>query len=150
MNSVRRTLRMNAAIPLLCLVLPIFVSCSTFSEKKNDESHLAQNIEAFNSALRWEEYKLAAAMLPPHLQDEFWRQADAVQGHMRIMDFEIRNILLEQGGFYGTAMLRFRYYYRNDPQVRTKTLRQQWRFLEKEKTWQVVQFNLDELMADQR
>lgn len=150
MNSVIRTPRMNAAIPLLCLVLPILISCSTFSEKKNDESHLAQNIEAFNSALRWEEYKIAAAMLPPHLLDEFWRQADAVQGHMRIMDFEIRNILLEQGGFYGTAMLRFRYYYRNDPQVRTKTLRQQWRFLEKEKKWQVVQFNLDELMADQR
>jgi hypothetical protein len=57
---------------------------------------------------------------------------------------------LEQGGLYGTAMLRFRYYYRNDPQVRTKTLRQQWRFLEKEKTWQVVQFSLEELMDDQR
>jgi hypothetical protein len=140
--------RVISKVSLFCLVLPLLLSCSSFSSKKNDEKNLLTHIEAFNSAIRWEDYQAASSWVVPQLQEEFWRQADSLQGHIRLMDFQVRNIALENEGFSGTVVLRFRYYYTDDPHLRSKTLQQRWRYLEKEKVWQIVQYDLAALMAD--
>ena len=148
MSVLRRNMSIAPAMSLICLVLPLLLSCSTFGDKKNDDKSLVEHIEAFNSALRWEDFKIAASVIPPQSQEEFWRLADKMQGRVRIMDFQIRNVSMEPGSQSWTAILRFRYYYTDDPHVRTKTLRQRWRFLEKEEVWQLVQFDLMELMPE--
>ena len=148
MSLIQQHARMIMKASLLCLVLPLLLSCSSFSSKKNDEKNLLTHIEAFNSAIRWEDYQAASAWIVPQLQGEFWRQADNLQGHIRLMDFQVRNISLENEGYSGTVVLRFRYYYTDDPHLRSKTLQQRWRYLEKEKAWQLVQYDLAALMAD--
>jgi hypothetical protein len=141
-------------VVLHCFLASALVSCaalgSTFGGggQKKDTEALTASVEAFNNAIRWEEYRAASALLAPSKRDEFWDLTDKIQKYIRIMDFEIRDVNLGEDELSGKAVLRYRYYSPNNPTIKTKMVHQKFRFLEKEKAWQITRHDLDLLVPD--
>ena len=133
-------------ICLLCLLFSIPVSCGSVGGKKNTSETLGAAVEAFNNAVRWEEFRSASQLLSAAERDEFWEIVDQMQKRIRLMDFEVRDISIEEDKFTGSAVLRYRYYSPTDPSVRTKMLHQKFRYLEKQKAWQVTHHDLNMLL----
>lgn len=133
---------------LICALLCSFSSCSSMGGQKKGEEGLATAIDRFNSLVRWEDYKSAAVFLNPPLKETFWQEMDLLQRFVRILDFQIRDVSMGSDMTSGNVTLRFRYYCTDDPNVQTKTVQQNWRFLEKEKSWQVAKHGLHALIID--
>jgi len=131
---------------LCCLLSSALLSCGSVGGKKNTNETLGASVEAFNNAVRWEEYRAASELLISAERDEFWNVIDEMQKRIRLMDFEIRDIRVEEDTFTGSAVLRYRYYSLTDPSVKTKMLHQKFRYLEKQKAWQITHHDLDLLL----
>ncbi len=132
-----------------CLVLfatAALLSCGTLSSEQKSERDLLSAIDAYNTAFRWENYKAAFAWIPPAAQTRFWEQADAFHKSVRILEFEVRDIVLQNQGSQGVVMLNCRFYLTNSPSLQSKTIRQTWQYAEKEKKWQVLQDGYSALM----
>jgi hypothetical protein len=135
-------------IASLCLLPFLSCACATLRGDKNDAENLLACVEVFNSNLKWQDYKEASVFLPPAMQESFWKETDDLQGKVRMMDYQIRNIAMEKDGQAATVLLRYRFFYTNDPYVQTKMVRQQWRYLEPEKAWQIVNYDLQCMMPE--
>lgn len=123
---------------LLCLLALALSACGALSKGNHDLEALTKAAQTFNKGFRWEEYAAAAAWVAPSAKVDFWEHADRMQGHVRVMDTEIRDVYLKDNPHEGMVIVRCRVFYKNNPQVQVKTLHQKWRFSPKEKTWQVV------------
>jgi len=133
---------------LLCLLAGLLCSCSLWGGQKSNEEGLLAAADLFNTDVRWEDYKAAAACIAPSDKAKFWNQVDRLQGRVRIMDYQVVDVELRDDGESGTVTLRYRFFYKNNPQIQTITLRQQWIFSGKDRAWQVVENDLQRMMAD--
>ncbi len=110
------------------------ISCGTLSSDKRTEQDLLAAMQAYNTAFRWENYKAATALVPPAMQPQFWDEADKFHKFVRIMDFEVRSVVLENQGFRGVAQLNCRFYFTTSPTLQSKTISQTWQYLEKKRS----------------
>jgi hypothetical protein len=148
MYSIRRsTLRL--LFPLLLCLLPGFLtSCGLFGGQKDSQEGLTQAADRFNKDVRWEDYKSAATCIAPSGKEDFWNQIDRLQGRIRIIDYQVVDVGLEDGGASGTVSLRYRFFPKNNPQPQTRTLHQKWLFSREAGAWQIVRHDLQKLMLE--
>ena len=107
-------------------------------EKKLMEA-LKASVEAYNSAIRWEDYTEAAAFVPADKKEQFWAETDRFKGKVRIVDFQVREVTPGEKGHKGTAIIYFQYWRLASPTVQTLTISQKWFFIDKEKAWKVAE-----------
>jgi hypothetical protein len=131
---------------LIYLVAGFSSSCAMLDSRKENETGLQQAAEGFNKDLRWEDYRSAMARIAPSAREVFWGVADRMHEGVRIVDFQVIDVVVD--GSSGNVTLRFRFYQKQNPQIQTRTLHQQWLFSEKDRGWQLVKDDLQKLTPD--
>lgn len=131
---------------LLLQALSALTSCASIQGGKADPELLGETVDKFHSAIRWEEYKAASEFLPSPQRAQFWEDMDLFQRRVRVMDFRVRDVITHEKSPFAQVIVQCRFYHTNDPQLLTKTLQQEWRFLQKGKRWQVTRHDLETLI----
>jgi hypothetical protein len=131
---------------LVCLVAGISSSCAPLGGQKENEKGLLLAVDRFSKDIRWEDYKSASSWIAPEAKDQFWDQADRLHEGVRIVDYQVVDVLLD--GISGKVTLRYRFYQKQNPQIQTRTLHQQWLFSDKNGVWQVVRNDFQRLMPN--
>lgn len=124
---------------LLILLLALMAaSCGSYeSQEKKQEELFRASVDAFNSAFRWEDYAQAAVYVSPDKKEQFWEQADKFKGKIRLTDYELREVELQDKGTRGRAILRFQYWRLDSPTLQSITFTQKWYYIPKDKRWRV-------------
>jgi hypothetical protein len=130
----------------LCLLLAGAMSCSSIGSTYNNPKGFNLSVDQFHNALRWEAYDTALVFVSPPLVDDFWQLADILQGKIRIMEYEVRQPVMDPISGSGSVTVHFKLYHQDGPRLQTRTVREKWVYLPKEKIWQIVRHDLDELM----
>lgn len=120
--------------------------CGSLGESPKESKEFSQAIDQFHAAVRWEAYDRALPFVSPPLVDDFYDLTDILQGKVRIMEYEVRNLSFDQKGETATATVFFRFYHQDSPQLQTRTIREKWAYAGKEKIWQIVHHDMKELM----
>lgn len=131
---------------ILWLLAGILCSCSLLSTQKGDEEALRLAADRFNTNLRWEDYKAAATRMAPSKREDFWNQADRLQGQVRIMDYQVVDVSMNDADGSGAVTLRYRFFHKRNPQLQTTMVHQKWVFSDREHVWQVVKNDMEQLM----
>ena len=131
---------------LICLLAGFSASCNTLGGEKQNEEGLLLAVDRFNKDLRWEDFKSASALIDSAAKEKFWDEADRLHATVRIVDYQI--VDTDVDGYAANVTLRFRFYQKQNPQVQTRTLHQQWLFSEKDRAWRVVKDDVRKLMPD--
>ena len=135
-------------LPTMALTILLFtLSCSTWGKPKNNMNDLLLAEQDFIKAMKWGDYKHASGWIAPEAKEDFWRNVDRFQNHLHIMDYDIRDVIFEGGEGSSIVLLKCRYYFTSDPQLKTKTLRQKWTYGEEPSGWQLQQHALGELFV---
>ena len=134
------------SVLLSLLALPVLNSCATVTGGKADLEALGEAVDKFHMSIRWEEYKAASMFIPQQQRKQFWDDMDLFQRRVRVMDFKVRDILAREGSWSAEVIVQCRFYHTNDPQLHTKTLQQEWRYMEKGKVWLVTRHDLESLI----
>lgn len=138
----------SGKVSLVCLLVALTTAaCSTLATNKNSEKNLVKAVEDFNNALRWGDYKYAAQWIVPSLQEQFWNQVDQMEKKIRLTDFEIRHVSWDDP-YSAQMIIRYRYYYTNEPSVESKSLLERWQYAQELKRWQITQMSLEQLMPE--
>jgi hypothetical protein len=124
-------------ILFLALLPASCASTGVHDEKKLMEA-LKASVEAYNNAIRWEDYTTAAEFVPAGKKEQFWTEADRFKGKIRIVDFQVREVTPEEKGHRGTAIIYLQYWRLASPTVVSLTISQKWFFIDKEKCWKVA------------
>ncbi|MBP8646318.1 MAG: hypothetical protein KBH99_09390 [Syntrophobacteraceae bacterium] len=130
---------------IFCMLsLTILCACSGIGKKRGEEN-LQNIVAAFNSAVRWSDFKTASNFIPPSQRQPFWDLTDEIARSVRILDFQVREVsVLEKSG-ENRVTVRYLYYYTDDPNIKTKNLQQHWTFSPGERSWFVMEHNLQNL-----
>ena len=128
------------------LILVAGASCTTMGNSYKNARGFNLAVDQFHNAMRWEAYDTALLFVSPPLVDDFWRLADALQGKIRIMEYEIRQPVCDPRNGSGSVTVNVKLYRQDGPTLQTRTVRQKWVYLAKEDIWQIVQHDLKELM----
>ncbi|HOV87568.1 MAG TPA: hypothetical protein PLM79_14495 [Syntrophobacteraceae bacterium] len=147
---LKNDFRKASLFVFFALAVMIPLSCSSVSKQKGEQEDLQEIADAFNSAVRWSDFKTACGFVLPPRKQAFWDQMDEMSNTVRIMDFQIREVSVPQKKNRGTVILRYRYYHMDSPNMRTKNLQQHWIFSEQEKSWFVAEHNLQSLMEGKK
>jgi hypothetical protein len=124
---------------LFLALLPASCASTGVHDEKKLLEALKASVEAFNTAVRWEDYTEAAAFVTADKKEQFWAETDKFKGKVRIVDFQVREVNPEEKGHRGTAIIRFQYWRLASPTVLTLTISQKWFFIDKEKAWKVAE-----------
>jgi hypothetical protein len=146
LNIVIRPWTVLPRIFLVVFLLFPFVACSTLPGSRTNKDAFASAVESFNTALRWGDYKLAAAFVAAAEQERFWRFSDLMEGRIKITNYEIRQLTWNEVEAQIPVFVKFQYFFMNDPYLQTRTIRQQWLFSEQAKGWQVAESDLMDLV----
>lgn len=144
MHRVCLSLRVVGFLLLCALISSGLNACKTLEGQKCNPENLGQSVEKFFMALRWEEYKVASQFIPIPLRSQFWDDMDLFQRRVRLMDFQVRDVTIRQSAMSADVLLQCRFYHTDDPQLHTKTLQQEWRYMNK--VWLVVKHDLESLI----
>jgi hypothetical protein len=109
---------------------------SSASAKEHDEK-LKTSVKAFNEAFRSEDYTQASVFVSPDKKEEFWSEADRFQGKIRLAEYELRDMQLDEKKNHATVILYFQYWRIESQIVKTVSFTQKWQYFEKDKTWRV-------------
>ncbi|MCE5333562.1 MAG: hypothetical protein LLG06_03135 [Desulfobacteraceae bacterium] len=142
--------RMAVSRIVFVVILLIFsASCASMGggEKKKAEN-LKGAVEAFNQDFRWEDYKSAGVWIPLAKKEQFWTVVDKFKGKIRIFDYQIREVNLDEKSMKGTAVIFFQYYRMSSPTLETVTTSQKWYFSEKE-GWRLGKSGLQALTKEE-
>jgi hypothetical protein len=143
--------RTIAAISMLLSILMLASGCvSAITDRKLNDEGLREAVTIFNDAIRWRDYQQALVWVPPQQRDVFWKQTDAVQDNLRIVDYQILRLDFSERTTIGSTDLRYRYYSLTNPRIESVTLHQKWRWDEVNHQWLVVQSDLETLVDTQR
>ena len=138
MRQTGKTGPRKLRLPFVLLLALIVASCaSTGGEGKKLEDALKVSVDAFNSAFRWEDYREAAAFVPPDKKEQFWAEVDKFKGKIRITDFNLREVELKDKSTSADAILYFQFWRLESPTLQTVTFTQKWRYTEKDKHWKL-------------
>ncbi len=122
--------------------------CASMTKGDRANEGLAAAAGQFNNALRWNDAQGAAAWIPQALRGDYWTQMDAMQKKIRLMEYEIRDIVNDEATGSGTVIVHCKYYKMDNPTVKDVMLRQTWLFDEKAKSWKVVKTDVETLLTD--
>lgn len=142
----RQCNRLCWAVLFSTFLLSSCISCASATSQKNSPEGLGSAVRIFAYALRWGDYKAAAIFMPANQQQRYWDLADEFNRNVRIVDYEVRQVILEPGSTTGIVILNFRYYQTSDPNMRTRNIQQRWSYAENEKLWRVTENGLDVLL----
>jgi len=106
-------------------------------------------VDAFNQDFRWEDYKAAGAWVPVARKANFWAAVDKFKGKVRIFDYQLREVNLDEKAKAGTATISFQFYRTSSPMLETVTVSQKWYFSEKEKSWKLGKSGFQALIKDE-
>ncbi len=109
---------------------------SSASTKEHDEN-LKASVRAFNEAFRSEDYTQASVFVSPDKKEEFWSEADRFNGKIRMAEYELRDMQLDEKKDHATVILNFQYWRIESPAVKTVSFTQKWQYSKKDKTWRV-------------
>ena len=152
MPSFNFAIHIWTVLARLCMVLLIIFpafACSTLSGSQASQDSLTSAVEAFNTALRWGEYKLAAALVTADEQERFWSFSDLVEGRIRITNYEVRQVVWDSASGTIPVFVKFQYFFMHDPHLQTRTIRQQWRYSEQAKGWQAAESGVMDLVQEE-
>lgn len=139
-----RNYRYLAVVPVI-FIFGLVGGCAALNKSKNNVKELASAVEAFNTALRWGDFKQASVFVAPASQEKFWQQSDKLEGRMRLTEYDIRYINWQSTAHFVPVTIRYRYYFTNDPNLETETVTQIWSYSEEMQHWLITQSGLDPL-----
>ena len=117
------------------LVVGTAVVCSA-STTEHDKN-LKGSVKAFNEAFRSEDYAQASVFVSPDKKEKFWSEVDRFQGKIRLAEYELRDMQLDEKKSHATAILYFQYWRPESPIIKTVSFTQKWQYSEKDKKWRV-------------
>jgi hypothetical protein len=123
----------QAAVQGTVLVATAAAAASAEDHDKN----LKDSVKAFNEAFRFEDYAQASVFVCPDKKEKFWSEADRFQGKIRLAEYELRDVQLDEKKNHATAIMCFQYWRPESPILKTVSFTQKWQYFEKEKTWRV-------------
>ncbi len=123
----------QAAVQGTALIATAAAAASTEEHDKN----LKESVRAFNEAFKFEDYAQASAFVIPDKKEKFWSEVDRFQGKIRLVEYELRDMQLDEKKNHATAILYFQYWRPESPILKTVSFTQKWQYSEKEKTWRV-------------
>ena len=118
------------ATALLCLLL--LAGCMALEENRRN-SNFGLQMLSFENAMRWGEYKVAAAYIKPGLLEEPI-DFDALEG-LQITDYKVRNTVTSADESQTTLDLRITYLRKGEVTIRTLDETQVWEYDEGTKRW---------------
>ena len=104
---------------------------------ENKDNGLKGSVKAFNEAFRIEDYAQATVFVSPDKKEKFWSEADRFQGKIRIAEYELRDMQLDEKKNHATAILNVQFWRPESPILKTISFTQKWQYSEKDKTWKV-------------
>jgi hypothetical protein len=148
MTAIRTWTVSSRVCLVLFFIIPSF-ACSTLTGREANKDNFTSAVEAFNTALRWGDYKLAAAFVAADEQELFWRYSDLMEGRIRITNYDIRQLVWDGTDGPIPVFVKYQYFFMHDPHLQNRTIRQQWLYSEQAKGWQVTQSGLLDLVSDE-
>jgi hypothetical protein len=121
---------MRLTATLLCLLL--LAGCAGLEENRRN-SNFGLQMLSFENAMRWGEYKVAAAYIKPGLL-EAPVDFDAYEG-VQITDYKVRNTVTSADESQTTLELRISYLRKGEITIRTLDETQVWEYDEASKRW---------------
>jgi hypothetical protein len=116
--------------------LLVAVAASSASNEDHDKK-LKDSVKAFNEAFRFEDYAQASVFVSPDKKEKFWSEVDRFQGKIRIAEYELRDMQLDEKKNHAAAILYIQYWRTESPTLKTVSFTQKWQYSEKDKTWRV-------------
>ncbi|MHC1726241.1 MAG: hypothetical protein AB9866_09575 [Syntrophobacteraceae bacterium] len=86
------------------------------------DKNLKDSVEAFNGAFRFENYRQASVFVSPDKKEEFWTEVDRFQGKIRITEYELRDMQLDEKKHFATAILYSQYWRPESPILKTVSI----------------------------
>ena len=115
------------------------------SASTEDHADLKDSLKTFNEAFRFEDYTQAYAFVSPEIKENFWSEADRFKGEIRIAEYELRDMQLDEKKNHATAILNFQYWRKESPILKTVSCTQKWQYSQKDKTWRVSDSGFDSI-----
>jgi hypothetical protein len=124
---------MRFALPSLAVLCLLLLGGCAGLEENRRNSDFGLQMLSFENAIRWGNYKLAAAYIKPgHLETPI--DYDAYEG-LQITDYKVRNTVTSADEEQTTLDLRISYLRKGDVTVRTLDHTQVWEYEETSKRW---------------
>jgi hypothetical protein len=133
---IRQTVALVLLVPLLA------AGCAGVTQRKMNEEGLREAVVKFNDALRWRDYQHAVLWVASPQQEDFWRQTEAMQDNVRIVEYQIQRLQVDASSASGSVTLRYRFYKVQNPQLQFQNVQQRWQYLDQEANWRIVQSGL--------
>jgi|WetSurMetagenome_2_1015567.scaffolds.fasta_scaffold159099_1 hypothetical protein len=133
-------------VTVVLLAVAIVGGCSTFGNPKFNEKDFSEMVDAFNTALRWRDFKSASAFVLPEVQEEFWQMVDSMDKRVRLTEYEVRNVAWNDKGQPVSVFIRYQYFFMSNPELRSKTIHQEWVYDERISNWQIAALGLEPLV----
>ena len=87
---------------------------------------LANTVRAYNDAVRWQRFQVAAAHVPASRQDHFLDQRDRIHDDLRINDYEVIRVRYDQNGSRARVHVKFVWHRDSEGIVRDTHAVQTW------------------------
>jgi hypothetical protein len=117
--------------------LAVGVAAISSASTEDHDKNLKGSVKAFNEAFRSEDYAQASVFVNPDKKEKFWSEVDRFQGKIRMAEYELRDMQLDEKKNHATAILYFQYWRTESPIVKTVSFTQKWQYSEKDKKWRV-------------
>jgi len=115
----------------------IAVFAASSASVEDHDKNLKDSVQAFNEAFRFEDYARASVFISPDKKEKFWSEADRFEGKIRMAEYELRDVQLDEKKHHAVAILYFQYWRPESPILKTVSFRQKWQYSEKDKLWRV-------------
>ncbi|MGO9019741.1 MAG: hypothetical protein ACLQVJ_15475 [Syntrophobacteraceae bacterium] len=115
----------------------IVATAAASASAEGHDDNLKSSVKAFNEAFRFEDYSQASVFVSPDKKEKFWTEVDRFQGKIRIIDYELRDMQLDEKKNHATVILCIQYWRPESPILKTVSFTQKWQYSEKDKTWRV-------------
>ena len=104
------------------LLLPPLAGCTTAGHQR---TVLRETQKLYTQHMRWSDYEKAALFVAPEEREAFLERTDQL-GHLRIIDYRVRLMDIEDEVLSATALVSYSAYRRASPVAITIRERQQW------------------------
>jgi hypothetical protein len=103
----------------------LLLACAVTPTQQREES-LVREARSFNDDLRWQRYEQLHLSLPAGEAALLNARAAAVGDDLAMGDYEVSSIAFDRGSEAATVLVKFDWYSKRDPILRSSTLEQRW------------------------
>ncbi len=115
---------------------------------QEDHKKLKDSVEAFNQAFRFQDYKQASAFVSLDKKENFWSEADRFNGKIRMTEYEIRDIQVDEKTNQASVIMSIQYWRMASPILQTISFKQKWQYFEKDKSWKVNNIGFEAITSN--